>query len=93
MRTQPGFGSDQGIVEFWREEDAREAEEAMHCAEVDGQNISVQIYNPRKAGGTISEFSPTAPAFVPTGAMMPYPQQVPPQVRPIVKATGVYLDC
>ena len=82
VRTQPGFGSDTGVVEFWREEDAREAEEAMHCADVGGANISVQIYNPRKGGAMPSEFSPTAAPFVPTGAIMPYPQQVPPQVRP-----------
>ena len=61
---------------------AREAEEAMHCADVGGANISVQIYNPRKGGAMPSEFSPTAAPFVPTGAIMPYPQQVPPQVRP-----------
>ncbi len=79
-RTQAGFGSDSGIVEFWREDDARDAEEAMHCADVGGQNISVQIYNPRKAGAG-TEFSPNALPFVPAGGMMPYPQQVPPQVR------------
>ena len=80
VRTQAGFGSDTGVVEFWREDDARDAEEAMHCADVGGQNIAVQIYNPRKASA-ITEFSPNAPPFVPGGTMMPYAQQVPPQVR------------
>ena len=76
VRTQPGFGSDTGVVEFWREEDAREAEDTMHCAEVEGQNIVVQIYQPRRAGAIASEFSPNAPSFVPTGSVFPYPAQV-----------------
>ena len=76
VRTQAPFGKDTGVVEFWREEDAREAEEAMHCAEVEGQNIVVQIYQPRRAGAALSEFSPNAPSFVPTGSVYPYPAQV-----------------
>lgn len=77
MRTQAGFGKDTGVVEFWREEDARDAEEAMHCADVEGQNIAVQVYQPRRAGATMSEFNAAAPTFVPTGAIMPqYPTQV-----------------
>lgn len=70
-RTQAGFGKETGVVEFWREEDARDAEEALHCMEIDGYNIAVQVYQPRRAGATMSEFSPTAPSFVPTGQMMP----------------------
>ena len=79
------------MVEFWREEDAREAEEALHCLDLQGQNIAVQVYQPRRAGisstlstssspsgigGTrtlISEFSPNAPTFVPTGSVCSYP--------------------
>jgi polyadenylate-binding protein len=77
VRTQAGFGKDTGVVEFWREEDARDAEEAMHCADVEGQNIAVQVYQPRRAGATMSEFNAAAPTFVPTGAIMPqYPTQV-----------------
>lgn len=76
VRTQSPFGPDTGVVEFWREEDAREAEEAMHCADVEGQNIVVQIYQPRRAGAAMSEFSPNAPSFVPTGSVFPYPAQV-----------------
>lgn len=29
VRSEAGFGPDIGVVEFWREEDARRAEEAM----------------------------------------------------------------
>ncbi|KAH9899291.1 hypothetical protein C8Q73DRAFT_638831 [Cubamyces lactineus] len=83
VRTQAPFGKDTGVVEFWREEDAREAEEAMHCAEVEGQNIVVQIYQPRRAGAALSEFSPNAPSFVPTGSVFPYPAQYsPPRQSP-----------
>lgn len=76
VRTQAPFGKDTGVIEFWREEDAREAEESMHCADVEGQNIVVQIYQPRRAGAITSEFSPNAPSFVPTGSIFPYPAQV-----------------
>jgi hypothetical protein len=61
------------MVEFWREEDARRAEDEMHCADVDGQNIAVQWYQPRRASVNMSEFSPNAPTFVPTGSVFPYP--------------------
>ncbi|PCH35274.1 hypothetical protein WOLCODRAFT_166169 [Wolfiporia cocos MD-104 SS10] len=77
VRTQTQFGKDAGVVEFWREEDAREAEEAMHCADIEGQNIAVQVYQPRR-GGVISEFNVTAPSFVPTGSLFPYPTQYSP---------------
>lgn len=76
VRTPAPFGRDNGIIEFWREEDAREAEESMHCAEVEGHNIVVQIYLPRRAPGVGSEFSPNAPSFVPSGSVFPYPAQV-----------------
>ncbi|KAI0631139.1 hypothetical protein C8Q77DRAFT_188836 [Trametes polyzona] len=76
VRAQAPFGKDMGVVEFWREDDARDAEEALHCAEVEGQNIVVQIYQPRRAGAALSEFSPNAPTFVPTGSVFPYPAQV-----------------
>ncbi len=66
-----------GLVEFWREEDARRGEEALHCAEIEGQNIAVQLYN-RRGSGVLSEFSPRAPPFVPSGSAYPtpYPTQV-----------------
>lgn len=73
VRTPTPAGKDTGIVEFWREEDARDAEEALHCADVEGQNIAVQLYQPRRPAAVRTEFSPNAPTFVPTGA---YPTQV-----------------
>ncbi|KAN0125954.1 hypothetical protein V8E52_001161 [Russula decolorans] len=83
--TQAGFGKDTGVVEFWREEDARRAEEALHCADVEGQNIAVQLYQHRRASGVVSEFSPSAPSFVPSGTAFatPYPTQYsPPRASP-----------
>jgi polyadenylate-binding protein len=76
--THAGFGKDTGVVEFWREEDARRAEEALHCADIEGSNIAVQLYQHRRASGVMSEFSPSAPAFVPSGSAYPtpYPTQV-----------------
>ena len=77
VRAQTSFGHDTGLVEFWREEDARRGEEALHCAEIEGQNIAVQLYN-RRGSGVLSEFSPRAPPFVPSGSAYPspYPTQV-----------------
>ena len=74
-RTQAGFGNDTGVVEFWREEDAVRAEEAMHCSDVDGSSIAVQVYQQRRTSG-VPEFSVNAPAFVPSGSMYSYPTQV-----------------
>ncbi|KAI0049238.1 hypothetical protein FA95DRAFT_1489682 [Auriscalpium vulgare] len=99
VRTQANFGKDTGVVEFWREEDARQAEEAMHCADVEGQNIAVQVYQPRRTSGQISEFSPSAPAFVPAAAgyPSPYPTQViiqysPPRASPFhVRSPGPFI--
>ncbi|KAF5368875.1 hypothetical protein D9758_002997 [Tetrapyrgos nigripes] len=76
VRTQTPFGPDTGMVEFWNEDDARRGEEAMHCADVEGSNIAVQIYQPRRtASGTVPEFNANAPAFVPSGSVYPYPAQ------------------
>lgn len=75
-RVQAGFGIDTGMIEFWREEEAALGEEALHCADVEGQNIAVQVYQPKRASTGASEFSPTAPAFVPSGSIFPYPSQV-----------------
>jgi polyadenylate-binding protein len=76
VRTQTGFGSDTGVVEFWREEDACVAEEAMHCFELEGQNIAVTVYQGRRTSGSATEFSAHAPTFVPSGSVYPYPTQV-----------------
>ncbi|KAJ7666012.1 hypothetical protein DFH06DRAFT_265002 [Mycena polygramma] len=72
-RTPTHFGVDTGMVEFWNEDDARQAEEAMHCADIQGQNIAVQVYQPRRtaSGGTVP-FDTSAPSFVPTGSMYGY---------------------
>lgn len=85
VRTQTGLGPDIGIVEFWREEDAQNAETAMHCAELeDGQHIAVQVYQQRQPTSNM-DFNAGAPAFVPSGSMGPYPY--PTQVR-ILLATS-----
>ncbi|KAJ7774463.1 hypothetical protein DFH07DRAFT_1056880 [Mycena maculata] len=77
-RTPTHFGVDTGVVEFWNEDDARQAEEAMHCADVQGHNIAVQVYQPRRtSGGTVAEFSANAPSFVPSGSMFAYPAGAP----------------
>lgn len=72
VRTKTDFGPETGVVEFWREEDAKIAEENMHCAEVGDQNIAVQVYQPRR-GAAPSQFSASAPAFIPTGSIPSYP--------------------
>ncbi|KDQ09039.1 hypothetical protein BOTBODRAFT_37417 [Botryobasidium botryosum FD-172 SS1] len=76
VRNQAGFGKGVGVVEFWREDDARQAESAMHCAEVGEQNIAVQIYQPRRAPGN-ADFNTSAPPFVPSGAMIMNPYSPP----------------
>ncbi|KAG2008227.1 polyadenylate-binding protein [Coprinopsis cinerea AmutBmut pab1-1] len=85
-RTQTPFGPDTGMVEFWNENDARTAEEALHCAEVEGQNIAVQIYQqPRRTSASFSEFNPSAAAFVPSGSFFsppPYAGQYSPHSPP-----------
>ncbi|KAF9077433.1 hypothetical protein BDP27DRAFT_1357522 [Rhodocollybia butyracea] len=74
VRIPTHFGPDTGMVEFWNEDDARAAEDAMHCADVEGQNIAVQVYQPRRtASGSINEFNTNAPSFVPSGSVFAYP--------------------
>lgn len=49
----------------------------MHCAEVEGQNIAVQLYTPRRTSGTVTDFNAAAPSFVPASPQYtPYPTQV-----------------
>lgn len=65
------FGAGTGMVEFWREDEAKRAHEEMHCADVEGQSIAVQAYNQQRAPGSVpggpgaSGISPTAAPFVP----------------------------
>ena len=83
VRAQSSYGQNTGVVEFWREEDAKIAEQLMHCAEIEGQNIAVQIWHAKRAGAPISEFNAAAPTFVPTGAVYsPYPTQYSPPRAP-----------
>jgi polyadenylate-binding protein len=68
------IGPDSALVEFWREEDARAASEALHCADVGGSNIAIQLYQPRRAPPTAGpELHASAPSFVPGGGMFQYP--------------------
>ncbi|KAG8888499.1 hypothetical protein FRB98_007539 [Tulasnella sp. 332] len=76
-RSEAGFGPDIGIVEFWREEDAHRAEAAMHGAEVGDHAISMEVYQPRRAPGSLSDFNVTAAPFVPASAL--YQPQAPQQ--------------
>ena len=59
------------MIEFWREDDARKAEDAMYCFQIDGHNIAIQSYQPRRASGSISDFTLSTPTFVASG--YPYP--------------------
>ncbi|KAJ3574945.1 hypothetical protein NP233_g1413 [Leucocoprinus birnbaumii] len=102
VRAHTQFGPDTGVIEYWSEDDARQAEEAMHCADVEGQNIAVQIYTPRRASGTVVDFNAAAPTFVPASPQFgtfsaqyspspPRPAQFPPVVRspgPFVHGPG-----
>lgn len=81
------------MIEFWREDDARKAEDAMYCAQIDGHNIAIQSYQPRRTSGSMSDFTLGAPTFVTSG--YPYPvNQVfafiktsPPRVSPFASST------
>ncbi|KAK7020207.1 hypothetical protein VNI00_017820 [Paramarasmius palmivorus] len=90
-RAQTHFAPDTGMIEFWNEDDARRAEEALHCADVEGQNIAVQIYQPkRSASGTVPEFNANAPTFIPGGSMYannPYPAQ---NLDPEIDSNGLF---
>jgi polyadenylate-binding protein len=67
-------GPDSALVEFWREEDARAASEALHCAEVGGSSIAIQLYQPRRAPAAAApELHANAPTFVPGGGPFSYP--------------------
>ncbi|KAH9478313.1 Polyadenylate-binding protein, cytoplasmic and nuclear [Psilocybe cubensis] len=83
-QTHTQFGPDVAMIEFWNEEDAIHAEEAMHCAEIEGQNISVQLYQPlRRSLNSPPEFNVAAPTFIPSGlSYSPYPTQYSPHSPP-----------
>ncbi len=46
VHTQSHFGKDVGVVQFWVEEDAKLSDVSLHCAEVEGNNIALQAYQP-----------------------------------------------
>lgn len=71
VRTRVSFAQETAMIEFWREDDARKAEDAMYCAQIDGHNIAIQSYQPRRTSGSISDFTLSPPTFVAPG--YPYP--------------------
>lgn len=72
ISTQSTFGPDIGVVEFWEEDDAKAAEMELHCADIGGVNISVQIYQPRRAGPGRTDLNVAATPFVPSGGPLSY---------------------
>ena len=70
VRNQGSFGPDTGVIEYWNEDDAKRAEEAMHCAEVGGNNIAVQVYQPRR--GAHVDFNASAAPFIPSAGAPTY---------------------
>ena len=80
------------MIEFWREDDARKAEDAMYCAQIDGHNIAIQSYQPRRTSGSMSDFTLGTPTFVASG--YPYPvnqvfafiEPSPPRVSPFTSS-------
>ena len=71
VRTRVSFAQETAMIEFWREDDARKAEDAMYCAQIDGHNIAIQSYQPRRTSGSMSDFTLGTPTFVTSG--YPYP--------------------
>ncbi|KIY72694.1 hypothetical protein CYLTODRAFT_388262 [Cylindrobasidium torrendii FP15055 ss-10] len=67
VRASGALSAETGMVEFWDEDDAKAAEEALHCADVDGQNIVVQIFHGRR-----SNLNSAAPVFQPTSPASMY---------------------
>ncbi|EJU02160.1 hypothetical protein DACRYDRAFT_115923 [Dacryopinax primogenitus] len=70
VRRHTAFGRDTGLVEFWSEEHAQRAEQAVHCADVGGYTVAVQPYNPRRAAGS-GRPDVNAPPFVPRSVSGP----------------------
>ncbi|KAE8230151.1 hypothetical protein CF326_g4857 [Tilletia indica] len=82
-----------GQLDFYDETHAQNAQNEMHCAEVDGKTISVSIDNvPRRPSGT-AEFSAAAAPFVPAGARSlnaAAPSFQPPQRTPSGSQASIY---
>ncbi|KAF8328188.1 uncharacterized protein EI90DRAFT_3017830 [Cantharellus anzutake] len=71
VSAQASFGPNSALVEFYDEEDAKRAEEALNYADVGGSNISVQPFQPKR-GGAHTEWNASAAPFIPSGSA-PYP--------------------
>ena len=84
------------MIEFWREDDARKAEDAMYCAQIDGHNIAIQSYQPRRTSGSMSDFGLGAPPFVTSGYPYPVnqviaiPQTPPADVSPFMSSIRLH---
>ncbi|TEB04001.1 hypothetical protein FA13DRAFT_1760462 [Coprinellus micaceus] len=83
VKQLPPNYTDSQLYDLFREFGALcfSSQEAMHCAEVEGQNIVVQVYQPpRRTSASFGDFNPAAAAFVPGGSSFysPYPNQYSP---------------
>jgi len=67
---RPNLGPDIAIIESWCGDDARRAEETMHCSEVDDCRITVHVYQPPRE----AESNVIAPPFIPSRMYPPFPQ-------------------
>ncbi|KIY47503.1 hypothetical protein FISHEDRAFT_45229 [Fistulina hepatica ATCC 64428] len=69
VHARTALGPHIGMVEFWSENDAIQAEQEMHCAEISGSIISVVPYHPQTQSPrrTSGAFKPNidAPMFTP----------------------------
>lgn len=79
VKTRVPFAQETAMIEFWREDDARKAEDAMYCAQIDGHNIAIQSYQPRRTSGSMSDFGLGASPFVASGYPYPVNQYSPPR--------------
>lgn len=71
VRMRVPFAHETAMIEFWREDDARRAEDAMYRAQIDGRFIVVQNYKPWGNNGLMNDFVPGAPT--PAASGYPYP--------------------
>jgi polyadenylate-binding protein len=60
VRVNTSFGPDTAVIEYWNEEEARNAEETMHCSEIEGNMIAVALFDPtrRHPGAAMADFVP-----------------------------------
>lgn len=89
ISVQSSFGPDIGLVEYWDEDDAKLAEAELHCADIGGVNISVQLYQPRRAGPMRTDLNVAAMPFVPSSAA--YSPASPPS-RPPAQGVSTFFE-